>query len=66
MSGTREAGDNGLFMRNAWYAGAFVDELKNHPMVSRKILGESVLFYRDSDGTPAAIGNLCPHRFAPP
>ncbi len=65
MGKSRQSAGNSLFLRNAWYAGGFAEELDTQPMFSRKILGESVLFYRDRNGTPAAIGNLCPHRFAP-
>lgn len=53
------------FLRNAWYVAAWADELTAGALFQRTILGESVLFYRKPDGTAVAIGNRCPHRFAP-
>lgn len=53
------------FLRNAWYVAAWSAELAPGGMAHRKILGEPVLLLRDSTGTPAAIGDRCPHRFAP-
>jgi len=52
------------FMRNAWYVAAWSSELKDQPF-SRTLLGQSVLLMRLSDGSVAAVGNRCPHRFAP-
>jgi phenylpropionate dioxygenase-like ring-hydroxylating dioxygenase large terminal subunit len=53
------------FLKNAWYVGAWADEVQPGALFQRTILGESVLFYRREDGTAVAIGNRCPHRFAP-
>jgi phenylpropionate dioxygenase-like ring-hydroxylating dioxygenase large terminal subunit len=53
------------FLRNTWYVAAWGDEIKPGALVQRTILGESVLLFRRQDGTAAAIGNRCPHRFAP-
>ena len=52
------------FLRNMWYAAAQSDEIKEG-LFHRTIIGDSILMYRKSDGTPVAIGNICPHRFAP-
>ncbi len=52
------------FLRNVWYVAAWSDEVGETPF-ARTILGEQVLLYRQEDGAPAAIGNICPHRFAP-
>lgn len=51
-------------VRNAWYVAAWSSELSAKPQ-SRTLLGESVFLARKTDGTPVALGNRCPHRFAP-
>lgn len=51
-------------IRNAWYAAAWAEELSSG-LFCRTILKEPILLYRKSDGTPVAIGDTCPHRFAP-
>lgn len=53
------------FLRNAWYAAGWASELAAGARVGRVLLNEPVLLYRAEDGSPAAIGNRCPHRFAP-
>jgi vanillate O-demethylase monooxygenase subunit len=53
------------WLRNAWYAAGFDKELDDLPLIGRQILGEPVLLYRAPDGSACAIGNRCPHRFAP-
>ncbi|MES2911875.1 MAG: aromatic ring-hydroxylating dioxygenase subunit alpha [Pseudomonadota bacterium] len=52
------------FLRNIWYVGAWAREITRE-LTPRKLLGEPVLFYRKQDGEAVAIGNRCPHRFAP-
>jgi len=52
------------FVRNLWYVAAWISELEGG-MLGRKLLGEHVLIYRRENGELAAIGGLCPHRFAP-
>jgi vanillate O-demethylase monooxygenase subunit len=52
------------FLRNAWYVGAWADEV-GRSLLPRTILDEPVIFYRKTDGKAAAIGGICPHRFAP-
>lgn len=53
------------FLRNTWYCAGWASELATDTLLSRKLLGEPVLLYRQQDGTAVAIGNRCPHRFAP-
>jgi phenylpropionate dioxygenase-like ring-hydroxylating dioxygenase large terminal subunit len=53
------------FLRDAWYVGGFTEELEATPLLSRKLLADPVLFFRDAGGQAVAIGNRCPHRFAP-
>lgn len=53
------------FLRNCWYAAAWLDEIDADPMLHRKILGEDILFSKGSDGTFHAMRNRCSHRFVP-
>jgi len=52
------------FLENAWYVAAWGDEI-GRKLFSRRIIGESVLLFRKQNGEAVAIGNVCPHRFAP-
>jgi phenylpropionate dioxygenase-like ring-hydroxylating dioxygenase large terminal subunit len=52
------------FLRSAWYVAAWSDDLQDS-LVSRTMLNEPVLLYRQSSGLPVAIQDRCPHRFAP-
>lgn len=52
------------FIQNAWYAACWDEDLGAVP-VSRTILGEPTVLYRASDGSPVALRDMCPHRFAP-
>lgn len=52
------------FLKTRWYCAAWVHEVTQTPMV-RTILGTPVLLFRDSDGKAIALGDRCPHRFAP-
>lgn len=54
-----------MFIRNAWYAGAWGHELQGEALLSRKIIGETILFYRTMDGRAVAMRDRCSHRFAP-
>ena len=54
-----------MFIRNAWYAGAWGHELTETNMLSRKLLGVTLLFYRRSDGNVTVLRDRCSHRFAP-
>lgn len=52
------------FLRNAWYAAGWLEDLGEAPL-ARTILGEPVVLFRTADGTPTALADMCPHRFAP-
>lgn len=54
-----------MFLRNAWYVGAWGTEVGRQNLLRRTILGEPVLFYRREDGTPVALADKCAHRHAP-
>lgn len=52
------------FIRNIWYVSAFSDEV-GRELMTRTICKEPVLMFRREDGSAVAMGNRCPHRFAP-
>ncbi|RYD49541.1 MAG: aromatic ring-hydroxylating dioxygenase subunit alpha [Verrucomicrobiaceae bacterium] len=52
------------YLRNAWYAAAWSEEIGREPL-ARRFLDEPVVLYRKTDGTPVALADRCPHRFAP-
>lgn len=54
-----------MFVRNSWYVGAWCDEIKEGGMLARTLLGDSVVFYRLSDGSLAALEDRCCHRGLP-
>lgn len=52
------------YLRNAWYAAAYVDEVEERPL-GRKLLDCDIVIYRDEAGRVAVLEDRCPHRFAP-
>jgi vanillate O-demethylase monooxygenase subunit len=55
----------GRFLRNAWYPIMWSSDLAPGALVDRVALDEPIVFFRREDGTPAAIADVCAHRFAP-
>jgi vanillate O-demethylase monooxygenase subunit len=55
----------GTYLRNAWYVAAWSDDLVEDRLLARTILKEPIVLYRKADGSPAALQDRCPHRFAP-
>lgn len=53
------------FLMKAWYIAALSTEVDGAQLFHRKLLGKSVLIYRQADGTAVALHDRCPHRFAP-
>lgn len=53
------------FLWKAWYAAALSTEVGPTDLFHRKLLGINVMIYRKQDGTPVAMRDRCPHRFAP-
>jgi phenylpropionate dioxygenase-like ring-hydroxylating dioxygenase large terminal subunit len=53
------------YLMNAWYAAALSRDVDATELFHRKILDTAVLIYRKADGTPVAMVDRCPHRFAP-
>lgn len=54
-----------MFLRNCWYAAAWSHELNREGPIARTVIGEPIVLARRSDGTPYALEDRCPHRFAP-
>ncbi|WP_260928132.1 aromatic ring-hydroxylating dioxygenase subunit alpha [Novosphingobium sp. 9] len=52
------------FVRNHWYAAAWVAELGERPF-PRTILEDRIVLFRQPDGTLGALEDRCPHRLAP-
>jgi vanillate O-demethylase monooxygenase subunit len=53
-----------MLVRNAWYIGAWADELRAEPL-ARRICDEPVVLFRDAAGKAAALADRCCHRAAP-
>jgi vanillate O-demethylase monooxygenase subunit len=53
------------FLMNCWYVAAMSTDVKGEELFHRTILNKPVLIYRKMDGTPIAMLDRCPHRFAP-
>ncbi|HEY2186446.1 MAG TPA: aromatic ring-hydroxylating dioxygenase subunit alpha [Xanthobacteraceae bacterium] len=56
---------SGTYLHNAWYVAAWSDDLGDGQVLGRTILKEPIVLFRKSDGSAGALGNRCPHRFAP-
>lgn len=54
-----------MFLENAWYVAGWDTELLGHTLLSRRLLGIDVVFYRGEDGRPVALEDRCCHRLAP-
>lgn len=52
-------------LKNIWYIAAWDDEVVPGRLFHRTLVETPVVFFRDSEGIVRAIGNRCPHRFAP-
>jgi len=53
-----------MFLKDAWYVAAWSRELGRN-LTSRTICEQPILLYRKENGGAVAMGNMCPHRFAP-
>ncbi|MFP5475522.1 MAG: Rieske 2Fe-2S domain-containing protein, partial [Gammaproteobacteria bacterium] len=54
-----------MFVRNCWYVAGWDQEIPADGLLSRVLLGEPVLFYRDTQGRAVALEDRCCHRAAP-
>ena len=52
------------YPRNMWWVAAWREEVTEKPL-ARWLLETPVVLYRLADGTPAALYDRCPHRWAP-
>lgn len=53
------------YLKNIWYAAGWSGEIDDGALLGRRLLGEPVLLFRDAGGVAVAMGDRCPHRFAP-
>jgi phenylpropionate dioxygenase-like ring-hydroxylating dioxygenase large terminal subunit len=53
------------FLRNAWYVALWAQDLAAGELVARTFLNEPIVLFRKANGTPAAIADICAHRFSP-
>ncbi len=51
----------GRYLRNCWYMVGWSDEI-GEGVLSRRIGGERIAFYRTGSGAVAALHDRCPHR----
>jgi phenylpropionate dioxygenase-like ring-hydroxylating dioxygenase large terminal subunit len=61
---TKHEGERMSYLKNAWYVAAWSDSV-NREMRVETLLDEPILLYRKQDGSPVAMIDRCPHRFAP-
>jgi phenylpropionate dioxygenase-like ring-hydroxylating dioxygenase large terminal subunit len=53
-----------MFLRNAWYVAAWDREV-GRELLPLTILGEALVFFRQTDGQVVALHDACPHRKLP-
>ena len=53
-----------MFLKNAWYVAALIDEIGDRPL-PRIILNEPLVLFRTREGRAAALEDRCCHRHAP-
>ena len=53
-----------LFLTNCWYIAAWSRDIE-HALTVRKILNQTLVFYRQKDGSVVALEDACPHRKLP-
>jgi 5,5'-dehydrodivanillate O-demethylase oxygenase subunit len=52
----------GALLRRYWHPVAATVELDEHPVRPVKVLGESLVLFRDRQGRLGLIDDTCPHR----
>jgi len=57
--------DQIVFLKDSWYLALSGHELKAGELFAKTLLGEPLVFGRQSDGTPFALKDICPHRGIP-
>ncbi len=56
---------NSEILLDVWYAGARSSQVKKGKMFSQVILGQPLVFYRNSKGEAQCLRDICPHRGIP-
>ncbi|MFT3663687.1 Rieske 2Fe-2S domain-containing protein [Piscinibacter sp.] len=51
-------------IEDCWYIAGWAEDFSRE-LKERTLLGHSLVFYRDTKGTPVALRNRCPHRSYP-
>jgi phenylpropionate dioxygenase-like ring-hydroxylating dioxygenase large terminal subunit len=59
------AADPSLFLKNLWYMAFHGSFLKKGQLIGKEMLGEKIVFGRDSSGKVFALRDNCPHRGVP-
>lgn len=54
-----------MFINNAWYIAALVDEVENGKIVARTILDQRIAVYKTASGKYTVLRDACAHRQAP-
>ncbi|MGH6652185.1 Rieske 2Fe-2S domain-containing protein [Sphingopyxis sp.] len=52
-------------LRDAWYVAAYTSELEEKGMIATTLLGDPIVIYAKTDGSPVALEDRCVHRLAP-
>ena len=52
------------YLRNTWYVAAWDREVIAGKLLSRRLLDEPVVLFRDANGAACALHAVCPHRMA--
>ena len=61
MAGIDHLRASSPYLRNAWYAAAWIDEVAD-TLLARRLLDEPLVLFRDASGAAAALEDRCPHR----
>jgi phenylpropionate dioxygenase-like ring-hydroxylating dioxygenase large terminal subunit len=62
----RELAELGMrFLKNIWYVASSAREVGSSALLARRLCDVGVVIFRDEQGSPRALEDRCPHRFAP-
>ena len=50
---------------DTWYPVSFAADLERDQVFGFRLWGEPLVLYRDSQGQPVCVRDVCPHRSAP-
>lgn len=63
--GAQRSGGGVAYLMNTWYVAGWGKEVIAGKMLARRLLGEPIVMFRDSEGRAHALADRCAHRFAP-